>query len=635
MNLLKGLTIRQQMLYLIVTVMFSIVGSTVFVYYSFSTIESNYNRLHEKSISGAMYALEIEKDLNYISRTSRDILLGNDYKGNMEKLQRRSATIKENFNLLSAISDPSSEALIQHAKESTFSFLDQTHTLLSSLTPAQIQSDTQGIYGNYKKRITPFADASRNDFEKVVNLKQEELNQSVEDIHDEIFSYKMIVLVLGTSVAIVLLLFSNKIQQSIIGALKSFTNTIHHAAQGDFAQITIDTDSRTEFGQMGNSLQQLIDQITTFIARINEAIESSTHGDFTKPLKTGGMYGEFHHAIGLVQSSVSIMEEQEMKKQRDALNSELSQLSVQVTESLSVIQNDLNHNIHNLKEVTRATKEASHLADSSKNSIESIIDDLHSLIEKVQQNNEAISSMATRTQEINLVMNLITDIADQTNLLALNAAIEAARAGEHGRGFAVVADEVRKLAERTHKATGEIAVSINSLKQDMDEIERSAEEMTHVVEGSSTKIQQFGTTLVQLSDSSSHIVADSYMMENRVFVVMAKIDQILYKSRAYNTLMRCEPVQKISDADHSVLGQWCKNEGERRFGKLSHFQSLHNGLKLVYSNANYNIELASQRNVKTCLENKDEIIEHFSRMEVSSSQLFKSLDALLDEAQTL
>lgn len=635
MNMLKDLTIREQMLYLITTVMLSIVGSTVFVFYSFSNIESEYNALQEKSIAGSMYALEIEKDLNYISRTSRDILLGNDYKGNMEKLRKRSITIKENFHKLSKISDTHSEALIKHAKESTFSFLDQTHALLSSLTNEQIQSDTKGIYSRYKKEITPYADASRKDFEKVIALKQQELKQSSSDMHQEIFNYKMIVLVLGTLVAIVLLFFSSKIQKSVIGAIKNFTTTIHHVAHGDFSEITIDTDARTEFGQMGNSLKMLISQITLFISRINESIESSTHGDFSKPLSSDGMHGEFNHAIGMVQSSIIIMQEQENKKQRDALNSELSQLSVKVTESLNVIQDDLNHNIQSLKEVTHATKEASSLANSSRDTIEIIIEELQSLTEKVQQNNDAIASMATRTQEISLVISLITDIADQTNLLALNAAIEAARAGEHGRGFAVVADEVRKLAERTHKATGEIVVSINSLKQDMNEIERSAEEMNHVVDGSSHKIERFGNTLIQLSESSSRIVTDSYMMENRVFIVMAKIDQILYKSRAYNSLMQCEPMQNIVEAENTILGQWYRNEGERRFGKTTNYGAIHGQLKQVYSNANYNLALVSKRNISHCLEHKHDILTHFTNMESASGEVFESLDNLLIEGRTL
>jgi methyl-accepting chemotaxis protein len=130
--------------------------------------------------------------------------------------------------------------------------------------------------------------------------------------------------------------------------------------------------------------------------------------------------------------------------------------------------------------------------------VQETITGMNIIADRVRQTSRTIEALGSRSEQIGDIVGTIEDIADQTNLLALNAAIEAARAGEQGRGFAVVADEVRALAERTTKATREIGEMIKAIQNETREAVKAMEEGVNEVEKGATSSQKSGLALEEI-----------------------------------------------------------------------------------------------------------------------------------------
>ena len=185
-------------------------------------------------------------------------------------------------------------------------------------------------------------------------------------------------------------------------------------------------------------------------------------------------------------------------------------------------------------------------ADQGKLVIDRTAHEMVEMANTVQGTSRSMETLSVRTEEIGSIVGVIKEIADQTNLLALNAAIEAARAGEQGRGFAVVADEVRKLAERTTTSTKQVADVISAIQ---NETRHAVNDMHRIVEQVTTNAEsarQAGESIIQIREGSSRVVA-----------VSAEIDTALKEQSSASELIskKVEVIASMSEENTSAMSE--------------------------------------------------------------------------------
>ncbi len=300
-----------------------------------------------------------------------------------------------------------------------------------------------------------------------------------------------------------------------------------------------------------------------------------------------------------------------------------------MTNSLNNTQTTYLSLLEELQSMMKESKETATGSTEGLNLAKEILSDTDNLKTQIDIENEVVGSLVSKSKDISQVITLIQEIAFQTNILSLNAAVEAATAGEAGKGFAVVAQEVRNLAIRSADAATQIKAVVDSIQVETGRIKNSSEVVSNVVNQTKDRVDILNKLMNTFQKNSNRSVYEVESISNKIFINLAKLDHVIYKNNLYQLIFGGEHNFKAVDHHNCRLGKWYDTGlGKEEFSFVPSYRYLEKHHHTVHHEANL---LAKECSGNSIACSKQLIEDKIALVEEGSEKVFYYLDKILEE----
>jgi methyl-accepting chemotaxis protein len=459
-------------------------------YYYLQKVDDSYSDLVDRRVVILLSAKDIQISASREIAALRSILLQEE--GAVDVLSQSIAHINEQIettnNLVHRTEDKDSLKKLAALNEEFKSKSDEVITLM--------QTNKEEAQRFSAEAVTPLAREIRDIADKIAHDQRKQMEEGSKTNSEMVHSVITTVLIFSIVAFALAILIGIIITRMITKPILSLAEAAEKIASGDLTQDDIKVKNRDEIGNLTNSFNQMKMNLRQLIRQVGLNAEqvAATSEELSANAEQTSKVTE---QISIAIQEVAVGSEKQVSN------------ATEVAQAVAEISKGMNQATSSIQSVADLTTTANDKANVGNTVVTQTVEQINLVQHSVSETAEVVNALGEKSEEIGQIVELITQIADQTNLLALNAAIEAARAGEQGRGFAVVADEVRKLAEQSGHAAGQIRDLIQEVQTEAEKAVQSMNDGTTVVKEGIKMVHQTGEAFRDIVKSIEQIAAES------------------------------------------------------------------------------------------------------------------------------